>query len=88
VVEEVWERAKSFDGHVYDPNTGARIDWTPGQPRKGVWDMGHIPQEKYHDMWLDYVDGKLTPAEFRDWYNRPENYRPELPANNRGHKFE
>jgi len=35
-----------------------------------------------------YLDGDLTPAEFRDWYNDPNNYRPELPGNNRGHAFE
>ena len=23
-----------------------------------------------------------------DWYNDPANYRPELPSNNRSHKYE
>jgi len=88
VVEEVWERAKGPDGIVRDPHTFEPIDWVPGQPRRGVWDMGHVPDQNYHTMWQRYVDGELTPAEFRDWYNSPENYVPELPATNRGHKYE
>lgn len=50
--------------------------------------MGHVPDQKYHDMWQRYVDGEMTPAEFREWYNDPSNYRPELPGKNRGHRFE
>lgn len=87
VVDDVWENAKGPDGVVRDP-TGTPIEWTPGTPRSGVWDMGHVPGAKYHDMWQEYVDGNLTPAEFRDWYNDPANYRPELPGTNRGHKYE
>ena len=32
--------------------------------------------------------GNLTKEEFLDWYNDPNNYRPELPGNNRSHKYE
>nr|WP_307353002.1 GH-E family nuclease [Paenibacillus polymyxa] len=48
---------------------------------KGVWDMGHVPGEKYPAMHKRYLDGELTPKEFRDWYNDPQNYVPELPSN-------
>lgn len=88
VVEEVWENAKGPDGLVRDPNTGEVIHWTPGTPRKGVWDMGHIPEQRYHDVWESYVRGELSPQEFRDWYNDPDNYRPELPSTNRSHRYE
>jgi hypothetical protein len=88
VVDKVWKNAKGPDGLVRDPNTGDVIKWTPGTPRRGVWDMGHVPGEKYHDKWLDYVARKLTPEEFRDWYNDPANYRPKLPSDNRGHRYE
>ena len=64
------------------------IEWKPGQPRKGVWDMGHLPEHKYSEMHKRYLDGELTPKEFRDWYNDPEHYRPELPNTNRSHKIE
>ena len=88
VVEEVWENAKGPDGLVRDPNTGDIINWTPGQSRKGVWDMGHIPEAKYSEIHEAYMNGELTTKEFVDWYNDPANYRPELPSNNRSHKYE
>lgn len=88
VVEEVWENAKGPDGLVRDPNTGEVINWTPGESRKGVWDMGHIPEAKYSEMHEAYMNGELTTKEFVDWYNDPHNYRPELPSNNRSHKYE
>ena len=53
VVEEVWENAKGPDGLVRDPNTGEVINWTPGESRKGVWDMGHLPEAKYSEMHED-----------------------------------
>ncbi|HFJ9439133.1 MULTISPECIES: HNH/ENDO VII family nuclease [Bacillus] len=64
------------------------IEWKPGQPRKNVWDMGHLPEHKYSDMHKRYLNGELTPKEFRDWFNNPDNYRPELPSTNRSHKLE
>ena len=88
VVEQVWENAKGPDGLVRDPNTGEVINWTPGESRKGVWDMGHIPEAKYSEMHEAYMNGELTTKEFVDWYNDPANYRPELPSNNRSHKYE
>ena len=88
VVEQVWENAKGPDGLVRDPNTGEVINWTPEESRKGVWDMGHIPEAKYSEMHEAYMNGELTTKEFVDWYNDPANYRPELPSNNRSHKYE
>ena len=54
----------------------------------GVWDMGHLPEAKYSEMHEAYMNGELTTKEFVDWYNDPANYRPELPSNNRSHKYE
>ena len=88
VVEDVWENAKGPAGLVRDPNICDIINWTPGQSRKGVWDMGHIPEAKYSEMHEAYMNGELTTKEFVDWYNDPANYRPELPSNNRSHKYE
>ncbi len=88
VVETVWENAKDPDGFVRDPNTGEIINWNPGESRKGVWDMGHIPGEKYSVVHERYMRGEMTKKEFVDWYNDPDNYQPELPHNNRGHKYE
>ncbi len=91
IPEKVFETARknSPDGKVRDPyRTDKIIEWEPGQPRKGVWDMGHLPEHKYSEMHKRYLNGELTPKEFRDWYNNPNNYRPELPNTNRGHKIE
>ena len=84
---DVWNEEVRPDGTVLDP-AGRVIEWTPGTPRRGVWDMGHIPGEKYHDRWLEYVNGEMTPAEFREWYNTAEHYRVEHPTTNRSHKYE
>ena len=88
VIEKVWENAKGEDGLVRDPNTNEVIHWNPGESRKGVWDMGHIPTAKYSKVHEAYMNGKLTTKEFVDWYNDPANYKPELPSNNRSHRYE
>ena len=88
VVEEVWESAKGPDGLVRDPNTGDIINWTKGTPRDRVWDMGHRSGQEYHEMVDRFRIGKITKKEFFDWYNDPKNYYPELPSNNRSHRFE
>jgi len=84
---KVWNNDVRPDGTVIDV-AGRTVQWTVGTPRAGIWDMGHKPGHRYHDKWLEYVDGKLTPEEFRDWYNTPENYRVEHPTTNRSHKYE
>ncbi len=89
VVEEVWENAKKGpDGKVRDPHTGEIINWKPGMPREGVWDMGHRAGQEYREMVDRFRRGKITKKEFFDWYNDPKNYYPELPSNNRSHRFE
>ena len=84
---DVWNKEVRPDGTVLDPDNRV-IEWTPGTPRRGVWDMGHIPGKKYHDKWLEYVNGEITPKEFRDWYNDAGNYRVEHPTTNRSHMHE
>ena len=84
---DVWNNEVRADGTVVDPAHRV-IEWTPGTSRLGVWDMGHRPGHQYHDRWLDYVNGDMTPAEFRNWYNEAEHYRVEHPTTNRSHKYE
>jgi len=50
--------------------------------------MGHKPDAKYSDLHRDCMDGKITKEEFLHRYRDPNNYRPELPINNRCHKYE
>ena len=90
LVDRVWDVAvtKSSDGIVRDPNTDEPIIWQKGTPRKGVWDMGHLPDRKYSVYYQKFAEGEMTKKEFLDWYNDYRNYRPELPSNNRSHKYE
>ena len=82
IVDKVVKKFTDSDGVLRDWR-GEAIDWKPGQPRKNIWDMGHIPGEKYSDVWRSYVNGEMTPAEFRDWYNTASNYRVEFSSRNR-----
>jgi len=89
-VEQVWENALKNSpqpGKVIDPS-GEEIFWDRSKPRKGQWDMGHIPGQKYSEKHKEYIEGRMTKAEFLAWYHDPANYRPELPKTNRSHKYE
>ena len=86
-MDAVREEFTDADGVLRDWR-GEPIDWQPGQPRKGIWDMGHRPGHQYRDVWRSYVNGDMTPQQFVDWYNEPKNYRVEFSSKNRGHKDE
>ena len=83
----VYDNGKNIFGNVYDPS-GAKVPWDPSKPRKGQWDMGHMPGQKYSVVHARYVNEMMTPMEFVQWYRDPKNYRPELPSTNRSHKYE
>ena len=84
IVDKVREEFTDADGVLHDWR-GKPVDWQPGQPRAGIWDMGHKPGHKYSDIWRSYVNGEMTPKEFLDWYNEPRNYRVEFSSRNRAH---
>lgn len=84
IVDKVRETFTDADGVLHDWR-GKPVDWQPGQPRAGIWDMGHKPGHKYSDVWRSYVNGEMTPKEFLDWYNEPRNYRVEFSSRNRAH---
>ncbi|WP_455955024.1 HNH/ENDO VII family nuclease [Actinomyces sp.] len=84
IVDKVRETFTDADGVLHDWR-GKPVDWQPGQPRAGIWDMGHKPGHKYSDVWGSYVNGEMTPKEFLDWYNEPRNYRVEFSSRNRAH---
>ena len=87
-VREVWEAAKDADGEVWvmgpDGNP-VRVEWEPGQPRQGVWDMGHQSDRPYRDLREDYLSHRISREEFLEAYHDPDNYRPEDPSRNRSH---
>ena len=84
IVDKVREAFTGADGILRDWR-GKPVDWQPGQPRAGIWDMGHKPGHKYSDVWRSYVNGEMTPQQFLDWYNDPKNYRVEFSSRNRAH---
>lgn len=84
IVDKVREEFTDADGVLHDWR-GKPVDWQPGQPRAGIWDMGHKPGHKYSDVWRSYVNGEMTPQQFLDWYNEPKNYRVEFSSRNRAH---
>ena len=84
IVDKVREAFTDADGVLHDWR-GKPVDWQPGQPRAGIWDMGHKPGHKYSDVWRSYVNGEMTPQQFLDWYNKPKNYRVEFSSRNRAH---
>jgi len=87
-VENVWNaHVDPTTGKVTDPS-GALISWDRSLPRKGQWDMGHIPGQKYSETHGQYMKGEIDCAEFLKWYKDPVYYRPELPITNQSHKFE
>ena len=84
IVDKVRKEFTDADGVLHDWR-GKPVDWQPGQPRAGIWDMGHKPGHKYSDVWRSYVNGGMTPQQFLDWYNKPKNYRVEFSSRNRAH---
>ncbi|MBN73830.1 MAG: hypothetical protein CME32_31625 [Gimesia sp.] len=87
-VEEVWKNAKGSDGKVIDPDTKEIIEWEPGLPRDGVWDMSHLPGHEFRKLHKRYMDGDITKEQFLEEYRNPARYRPETPTTNRSHKLE
>ncbi|NYE38717.1 hypothetical protein F4692_003867 [Nocardioides cavernae] len=87
-VDEVWENAKDANGDVWvldkDGNR-VKIEWQPGDSRRDVWDMGHLPGEEYRKLRDDYLSGKISKEEFLRRYRDPDNYEVAHPGRNRSH---
>ncbi len=80
--KKVWENAKTEDGKVYDPKTGAEIK--PDDP----WHMGHEPGYEFWKMQESAQAQGLSREQFLDMYNEPAHIRPELGISNVGHEME
>jgi hypothetical protein len=79
-INDTYNNNKDVDGKVYDPETGEEIIWSPGQPRQGVWSMGHKPHYEYRHLRKAYMEGRITKEEFLKYFNDPKYYRPETPT--------
>lgn len=83
VRDQVWSKAqaRSPDGIVRDPNTGAALD-----PNR--WDMGHRPRTEFRKHQTDAAERGISRREFLDEHNRPNRYQRESPSGNRSHAGE
>ncbi|WP_109507300.1 SpvB/TcaC N-terminal domain-containing protein [Nocardioides speluncae] len=87
-VDKVWEAAKDANGDVWvldKAGKRVKLDWKPGQPRKGIWDMGHLPGREYRKLLDDLKSGRITESEFLKRYRDPKNYQVEHAGRNRSH---
>ena len=95
-VETVWENAKDDtekiffkkDGIEYIRDKNGTVSWNKDIPRNGQWDMGHLEDQKYSDMYDRFLRGKMSEQEFLEWYRDAGNYEPQTIPFNRGHKGE
>ena len=89
--DQMWVRAldDAADGpdmHVdADGGKWRKVEWRPGEPRDGLWDMGHISKAKYSKLRDQYLSGEIDTKEFLRRYRDSGNYRVEDPMRNRSH---
>jgi len=89
--DQMWVRAldDAADGpdiHVdADQGKWRKVEWRPGEPRDGLWDMGHISKAKYSKLRDQYLSGEIDTKEFLRRYRDSGNYRVEDPMRNRSH---
>ena len=92
----MWENAKADtektffkkDGIEYIRGKNGTVSWNKDIPRNGQWDMGHLKDQKYSDMYDRFLMGKMSEQEFIEWYRDAGNYEPQTIPFNRGHKGE
>ena len=91
-VETVWENAKGKNPYFKNGDTehiitnNGTVSWNKKLPRNGQWDMGHLEDQKYSDMYDFFIRGDISEKEFLKWYRNAKNYEPQLPGYNRGLK--
>lgn len=61
------------------------IDWQPGEPQKGLWDMGHVDGREYRTLREAYLSGQMTFEEYMAEYRNPNNYTVQDWYRNRSH---
>lgn len=87
-IEDVWNEAKDANGDVWvldEQGNRVKVEWEPGEPRKGVWDMGHNTGSEYRDLLDDYLNHKISKEEFLEEYRDPDNYSVQHPGRNQSH---
>jgi predicted ribonuclease toxin of YeeF-YezG toxin-antitoxin module len=82
VRDTVWDAAMDADGVVRDPGTGEIMSKTESR------DMCHKPGYEFRKHQASANERGISRKEFFNEYDDPSHYRPELPSNNRSHRYE
>lgn len=88
---EVWRGMQNEKGEVWvEGPEGQRVQiiWKEGDPRQGVWDMGHVPDQEYRLLRDDYLSHKISLEDFLGQYRTVDNYQVEHPSVNRSRSAE
>ena len=81
--DKAWGNAREpSTGQVRDPLTGRFM--SPNRP----WQMGHRPGYEFWKLQDYAADTNMSRPDFRNLYNNPDYYRPELPVSNMSHRGE
>ena len=78
---EIFERAKTSEGKVYDPSG---VEIKPGEP----WQAGHKPGQKFSDAQKNAAAQGMDSETWKAYQRDPDLYRPEKARTNLGHKHE
>lgn len=81
---ELHPRGPVDEGWTVD-NGHRLIDWQPGEPQKGLWDMGHVGGGEYRTLREAYLSGQITFEEYMAEYRNPDNYTVQDWYRNRSH---
>ena len=86
--DQMWVKAHpdADPSGLHADNEGNRwrlIEWRPGEPRQGLWDMGHIPGEEYWKLRNQYLSGEIDLDDFLGDYRNSGFYEVADPSRNR-----
>jgi hypothetical protein len=88
---EVWENFADEDGGVWvegPDGQDVRIEWEPGTPRAGVWDMGHATNFEYGALRMRYLSKEISLETFLEQYRDVDRYEVQHPTVNRSRRNE
>lgn len=71
-----------------DPNSGRKLNWKGGQPRKGLVDLGHVPGQEYRIFFEKYRTGKIVLDDLKIHESTAANFQLEGTYEKRSRKYE
>ena len=85
-VRAVGDAPDGPDIHVdADGGKWRKVEWRSGEPRDGLWDMGHISKAKYSKLRDQYLSGEIDTKEILRRYRDASKNSVEDPIRNRSH---